>query len=64
MLLLASIGSGDAASVARAEEPGLARGKLLLLLLLLLQLLMLVDVLLEGAEMLFLALKSADELLA
>ena len=62
MLLLASIGSGDAASVARAEEPGLARGKLLLLLLLLL--LVLVDVLLEGAEMLFLALKSADELLA
>jgi hypothetical protein len=62
VLLLASIGSGDAASVARAEEPGLARGKLLLLLLLLL--LVLVDVLLEGAEMLFLALKSADELLA
>ena len=61
MLLLASIGSGDAASVARAEEPGLARGKLLLLLLLLL---LLGDVLLEGAEMLFLALKSADELLA
>jgi hypothetical protein len=61
VLLLASIGSGDAASVARAEEPGLARGKLLLLLLLLL---VLVDVLLEGAEMLFLALKSADELLA
>ena len=61
MLLLASIGSGDAASVARAEEPGLARGKLLLLLLLLL---LVVDVLLEGAEMLFLALKSADELLA
>jgi len=62
VLLLASIGSGDAASVARAEEPGLARGKLLLLLLLLL--LVLVDVLLEGAEMLLLALKSADELLA
>ena len=60
MLLLASIGGGDAASVARAEEPGLARGKLLLLLLLL----VLVDVLLEGAEMLFLTLKSADELLA
>ena len=62
MLLLASIGGGDAASVARAEEPGLARGKLLLLLLLLL--VVLVDVLLEGAEMLFLTLKSADELLA
>jgi hypothetical protein len=62
VLLLASIGSGDAASVARAEEPGLARGKLLLLVLLVL--LVLVDVLLEGAEMLFLALKSADELLA